>query len=351
MSRKTSPVWANFTQITENSASCDYCKAIISCKGGPSNLNKHFRNKHVGESDLENAKRTKTTPNTTGSCSVASNSSASAAASSAISNSDIVRMFRTASSSGGTASSCVGTAASCVGTAASFFGTSASSDGISTSSDGISASSDGISVSNYGTSASSVGTAATGATIMAQPSAVVYLSDDNAASSSTNTVAGSAFASRQVGAKRVRQSNVSNFFRRPVTVMDKKILDSKILKMVVRHLLPFQLVEYEGFHELMEFLAPGYDMPSRTTLTRSSMPRKYADMVEAMKSSIVDVEAMSITTDIWTSRTTQGYMAVTGHYITKEWTMATVLLGCIGITGSHTAVMIGEELTKVSRGK
>lgn len=98
----------------------------------------------------------------------------------------------------------------------------------------------------------------------------------------------------------------------------------------------------------MKMLAPKYILPSRTTLSRTIMPRKYEMMVDRVKQALAGVDSVSLTADIWTSRTAQAYIGLTCHYITDEWVLSSVLLGCVGVTGSHTAIMISQELKNVS---
>ena len=54
-----------------------------------------------------------------------------------------------------------------------------------------------------------------------------------------------------------------------------------------------------------------------------------------------------ITTDLWTSRVTESYIAITGHYLTQELEFKTVLLGCCNFPGSHTALNIAAELNAI----
>lgn len=61
-----------------------------------------------------------------------------------------------------------------------------------------------------------------------------------------------------------------------------------------------------------------------------------------------DAEYISLTTDTWTSMATQNYMAVTAHYISKDWQMKSVLLECYHFPDSHTAENLRNELLRVT---
>lgn len=146
---------------------------------------------------------------------------------------------------------------------------------------------------------------------------------------------------------RYGQSTLAGYFRRPMTAQQKQKHDMLLLKMVVWDLHPFSIVEDNGFREFVASLAPT-SLPSRATLTRA-LEVQHDDMVARVTEELKGVIHVLLTTDIWTSRTTQAYIAITAYFIRKDWTMGTVLLGCLAITGSHTGPRIRDELVKVSK--
>lgn len=133
-----------------------------------------------------------------------------------------------------------------------------------------------------------------------------------------------------------------------MTALDKAKVDQAVLKVVVGDLHPFSIVDGSAFRELMALVAPHYTLPCRTTISRTLMPRKYTEVQEKVRQQLEGVEAISLTTDLWTSRTTKAYIAVTGHFISREWSMESALLGCIPVSGSHTGAMIRNELVQVN---
>lgn len=144
------------------------------------------------------------------------------------------------------------------------------------------------------------------------------------------------------------QTSIEGFLQRPMTALDKAKTDQALLKLVVGDLLPFSIVDGRAFRELMALIAPNYEVPCRTTISRTFMPRKYEEVRAKVRRQLDGVEAITLTTDLWTSRTTKAYIAVTGHFISQEWTMDSALLGCIPVRGSHTAAMIRNELKQVN---
>ena len=59
-------------------------------------------------------------------------------------------------------------------------------------------------------------------------------------------------------------------------------------------------------------------------------------------------EYCSLTTDLWTSRQTMGYMTVTCHFISEEWAFESFVLETAYIDVEHTAVNLSSELRRIT---
>ena len=82
-------------------------------------------------------------------------------------------------------------------------------------------------------------------------------------------------------------------------------LDEALVEMLATDMQPSTIVEDRGFKKLVNLLDSKYQLPSRRNLARK-IPANAAS-------------AVCLTTDIWTSRTSQGYMTVTCHFIDESW--------------------------------
>lgn len=78
-------------------------------------------------------------------------------------------------------------------------------------------------------------------------------------------------------------------------------------------------------------------LPSRKKITNTLLAAKYATVSERVKCELADVEFVSITTDMWTSNSTESFVAVTAHFVTQQWQLKTLLLNCVRFEGSHTS--------------
>ena len=100
----------------------------------------------------------------------------------------------------------------------------------------------------------------------------------------------------------------------------QKRLDNALVKMVSTDMQPSAIVEDKGFKKFVSLLDPKYQPPSRRNLMRR-IPVK-----EIVKNKLNASSTVCLTTDIWTSRASQGYMTVTYHFIDESWLLKTFVL-------------------------
>lgn len=133
----------------------------------------------------------------------------------------------------------------------------------------------------------------------------------------------------------------------------KKQTTMFIARMIAKDLQPYEFVENKGFQDLMHHLQPQYKVPHRTTFSRTVIPELYQSTVDALKGEISSdmansVESITFTTDMWTSRANQSYIALTCHYMTPNFTIKAFTLACAHLPESHTAANIKTCLTKIT---
>ena len=86
----------------------------------------------------------------------------------------------------------------------------------------------------------------------------------------------------------------------------------------------------------MALLDPTYTLPSRRAL-KNIVVQKYEEEKTKARAVMQSVEAVSLTSDMWTSINMEAYLAVTCHYVYDPAKLATVLLGVLPFPKSHTA--------------
>ena len=84
-----------------------------------------------------------------------------------------------------------------------------------------------------------------------------------------------------------------------------------ITKFVTRDLRPISTVNGKGFQQLLRFVEPGYKMPSRPYLTITCC-RLCSSLKEQLLETLASCN-VAITTNLWISKATEGYLTVTAH--------------------------------------
>ena len=123
--------------------------------------------------------------------------------------------------------------------------------------------------------------------------------------------------------------------------------DALLVKWTSECLRPFKIVEDPGFVEFCQFLCQlrsRYSLPSRNK-HRNQMMKLAECVMQKVKHTIKkEMDYYSMTTDIWSSRVMQSFMAVTLHYLTEEFDIKTFVLEVTPLRGSHTGEFIAERL-------
>lgn len=68
-----------------------------------------------------------------------------------------------------------------------------------------------------------------------------------------------------------------------------------------------------------------------------------------VKADLFQVNYVALTTDLWTSNQTLGYITVTCHYINEAWELCSRVLDTLNVDKDHTAENLAEELQKIAQ--
>ncbi|KAI4467721.1 dna replication-related element factor isoform a [Holotrichia oblita] len=146
-----------------------------------------------------------------------------------------------------------------------------------------------------------------------------------------------------------QQSTVTAFLRKKLklNIQDKKNIDDSLLLLFTRDFQPFSVVDDYGFKKFVSTLNQSYELPSRKTISKSLLPTTYEEVYNKTKVKMTEVKAITLTTDCWTSCNTENFLAVTGHFINKNFKMENILLECTTFEDSHTSENLGKELKRI----
>ncbi|XP_065843450.1 uncharacterized protein [Oscarella lobularis] len=133
-----------------------------------------------------------------------------------------------------------------------------------------------------------------------------------------------------------------------IEAVRKRKMDDALIKMIALDLQPASVVEDTGFRHLVHTLDSRYQLPSRRSLMRSQLPDVYEKIKANLKERISKVQFCSITTDLWTSRTTESYITVTCHFV-KERVLQSVILETWHVPEAHTGDNLAAELKRIAQ--
>ena len=143
------------------------------------------------------------------------------------------------------------------------------------------------------------------------------------------------------------QTRLTQFMSKLMTPQRQKTLDEKLAKMVIWDLQPFSIVEDRGFRAFTKALDPSYTLPGRKTLSKVLVPQLYTSCHDSVKERVGHAAAVCLTTDCWTSRTTQSYMSMTCHFL-EDYDMVSCLLDCFQFSERHTADNLSDHLLRIT---
>ena len=121
----------------------------------------------------------------------------------------------------------------------------------------------------------------------------------------------------------------------------QKITDL-LVDWIISDMRPLGIASDAGIQRLLDFLVPGYKVPSRTHLTSLVKKRHVAARKELKGVLRTEGKFIALTTDGWTSKATEGYNTTTAHFIDSNWELRSCVLETSLFPGRHTAENIAE---------
>lgn len=128
------------------------------------------------------------------------------------------------------------------------------------------------------------------------------------------------------------------------STFDMRKLRESIAQWVMMHDFPFNVVEDEGFNLMMRTANPEWKKIARQTCKNDCM-LVYEQEKKKLKKLLAKVSKISLTTDLWKSKTQQiEYMVVTGHWVDSDWKLQKRILSFVDIPPPHTGLEIASTL-------
>ncbi|XP_072380666.1 E3 SUMO-protein ligase ZBED1-like [Diabrotica undecimpunctata] len=147
--------------------------------------------------------------------------------------------------------------------------------------------------------------------------------------------------------KKDTQSKLEEYVSKPISSKKSRSFDIQLLRMVVKEYQPFSLVDDVEFKKFVSMLNPGYSLPTRKTLSNNLLSQLYQSELEKVKQKLKNINAVCLTTDTWTSSTTESYLSVTAHFFENNLQLTSVLLECIKMEDRHTGENYSRHLKEI----
>ncbi|XP_026097908.1 zinc finger BED domain-containing protein DAYSLEEPER-like isoform X2 [Carassius auratus] len=131
----------------------------------------------------------------------------------------------------------------------------------------------------------------------------------------------------------------------------QSLISEAIAKMIIRDLQPAQIVENEGFRELLQLLEPRYIPVPCHYIQQQLLPAYVTQVQLAAKQALKGAESCSVTLDLWSSvghNTSVGFLGVTCHFINTDWHIRSALLACLPLPDHSNTQQVLSEFDEIS---
>ncbi|KAF7815103.1 zinc finger BED domain-containing protein RICESLEEPER 2-like [Senna tora] len=130
---------------------------------------------------------------------------------------------------------------------------------------------------------------------------------------------------------------------RPRQVDPKRVREVMSMA-IIEHDLPYSFVEYRRVRELLNLLNPDVKHISRNT-AMSDVWKFYLDQKDKLKKRMAKSRGrICLTSDCWTSYTTEGYICLTAHFIDESWKLNSKILSFCKMEPPHSGVELARKI-------
>jgi hypothetical protein len=125
----------------------------------------------------------------------------------------------------------------------------------------------------------------------------------------------------------------------------QKMMTNKIAFMIAKDMQPYSIVEDPGFRDLISCAEPRFVMPARKTVSKDIIPKLHAETFNRVKNELSKAKSVAMTTDAWTSRANQGYLAYTAHLVDRDFQPKNYCLQVENSSESHSSANLATSLS------
>jgi len=127
----------------------------------------------------------------------------------------------------------------------------------------------------------------------------------------------------------------------------KMKIDNALAYFIVTNMIPYSLVEKEGFNAFVIALNSSYKLTSKKTITESRIPTMYSVTRNIIQNIISGANFLTFTTDCWNSSSNQPLVGLTCHFIKANFKLISACLCCIELSENHTGEIIISDVVQL----
>ncbi|XP_017557215.1 E3 SUMO-protein ligase ZBED1 [Pygocentrus nattereri] len=138
--------------------------------------------------------------------------------------------------------------------------------------------------------------------------------------------------------------------RLPTCIGDQRRsnLRTHMLNMIVMDLQPLNLVEEEGFQQLVQVLQPSADIPLSASWVRTELLSMYAHIRLKVQKEVSYAKDLVLSAEMWISSKDASYLTVICHFIDENWELKSYMLETAHLLGEHTPENVHQQLVRIS---
>ncbi|KAI0530712.1 hypothetical protein KFK09_000260 [Dendrobium nobile] len=142
----------------------------------------------------------------------------------------------------------------------------------------------------------------------------------------------------------ILQSNSSASMSVVENKFDNQEFRSLFTACIIMHDLPFQCVEWAGLRSLLRYLRPDLHIVSRNTARQDCKKMFVKEKVQIQSLLSSCKGRVSLTSDLWTSINTDGFICLTAHFIDKNWRLQKKVINFGFMPPPHDGLALFEKL-------
>jgi hypothetical protein len=149
------------------------------------------------------------------------------------------------------------------------------------------------------------------------------------------------------------QTSITSFVGDSVDIPNTDTINLKLqetlLKMIVVDNQPLQMVEGEGFKNLMKLINPKIQIPSRRTVTRKLKTTVDNICIPSFRQEFTNLlpRSINVILDMWTDKRQRSVLGVKVQFIDDQWKLRCIAIGFKHFHGRATGINIRETTASI----